>query len=54
MTLHQRIAEALGWPLQDVRGFSLATLRDLVQDPGLKADISKVLAEGSHILGALA
>lgn len=29
-TLHDRIAESLGWEVEDVRSFSLQTLRELV------------------------
>lgn len=52
MTLHQRIAEALGWSMQDVRSLSLASLRDLVQDPELRADITRAIARGDHLVGA--
>lgn len=49
MTLHQRIAEALGWTLAEVRSFSLAALRDLVTDAKLKADITHAIASGDHL-----
>ena len=51
MTLHQRIAEALGWPMRDVQSMSLATLRDLVTDPELRADITRAIARGDHLVG---
>lgn len=41
-SLHQRIANALGWPLADVQSMSLRSLRELVRpiDPQLGEDIS--------------
>lgn len=33
MTLHERIAQALGWPLRDVQSMSLQALRELLR-PG--------------------
>lgn len=31
MSLHERIAKVLGWPLSDVYSMSLLTLRELVK-----------------------
>jgi hypothetical protein len=31
MSLHARIAEILGWTVEETQSFSLATLRDLVR-----------------------
>jgi len=31
VSLHQRIAEALGWTVEQARSFSLPALRDLVR-----------------------
>jgi len=49
--LHERIAAALGWPIDDVRSMSLPTLRDLVRphDAKLARDIGEILGEGSHV-----
>jgi hypothetical protein len=51
VTLHERIAEALGWSLKDVQGFSLQSLRDIVPDPKLKALCSDAIRSGSYIFG---
>lgn len=52
--LHTRIARALGWTESQARTFSLPALRDLVRlvDAGLAAEISSVIARGSHVAGA--
>jgi hypothetical protein len=34
--LHERIAKALGWTLEEVRSFSLPTLREVVRPISLK------------------
>jgi len=49
--LHFRIAEVLGWTLDEVRSFSLLALRDLVRplDAKLAADISAVVRQGEHL-----
>jgi hypothetical protein len=43
MTLHERIAEKLGWPLQDVKATSPYSLRELVMplDPPLADEITQ-------------
>lgn len=50
-TLHDRIALTLGWSDRDVTSFSLPTLRELVRpvDPSLAAEITEVIALGSHL-----
>lgn len=51
MTLHERIAAALGWSLEDALSFSLPALRDIVRitHPKLAAEISAVLTAGTHV-----
>ncbi len=50
-TLRDRIAEALGWTLEETLGLSLASLRELVRplDSKLVADIDEVIRTGAHI-----
>ena len=52
MTLHEKIAVALGWTETEAAGFSLAALRNLVRpvDPGLAEEISDVIVRGIHII----
>lgn len=52
MTLHEKIAKVLCWPLSDTRSLSLASLRELVRpvSPDLAAEISLVIERGEHIL----
>jgi hypothetical protein len=52
MSIHERIAAALNWSLNDVRSFSLPALRDMVRpvNPALASEISLALARGSHLL----
>jgi len=52
MTLHARIARALGWTLAETQSFSLASLRALVRpvDAKLASEISEVLRTGAHIV----
>lgn len=51
MSLHQRIAQALGWTEEQTHSFSLAALRDLVRPVSTKLahEIDVVLASGSHV-----
>ena len=51
MTLHERIALALGWSERDVRGFSLLTLRELLRPrhPKLFAEVTNLIQSGGHI-----
>ena len=52
MSLHARIAGALGWTIEETRQFSLVALRDLVRpvDPKLADEISEVVQSGRVIL----
>lgn len=49
--LHERIAQALGWPLRDVQSFSLHALRDLVRpvSPKLAHEITAVISSGRYV-----
>jgi len=49
--LHQRIAQALGWPIRDVTSFSLSALRELVRplDVGPANEISHKIEIGKHV-----
>lgn len=49
--MHERIAKALGWTVEQTHGFSLAALRDLVRpvDPALADEISRQIQSGSYI-----
>jgi hypothetical protein len=51
MTLHERIAQALGWTVEQAQSFSLPALRDLVRpiSPKLAAEISETISSGRHI-----
>lgn len=53
MSLHERIARALGWTVKDAQSLSMAALRDLVRpvDPCLAEDISDHIQSGRYILG---
>lgn len=48
MTLHARIAEALGWTVRDARSLSLQSLRELVRPthPNLAEQISCEIRSG--------
>ncbi len=49
--LHERIAACLGWTVDEVRSFSLASVRELVRgkDDALHDEISTVIQRGLHI-----
>ncbi len=51
-TLHERIAQALGWTEEQAKSFSLPALREVVRpvDPKLAAEIGEVVQAGSHLL----
>jgi len=51
MDLHERIAQALGWTVQQTQSLSLAALRDLVRPVSQKlaAEISNVIQSGGHL-----
>jgi hypothetical protein len=49
--LKARCAAALGWSERDVRGVSLAALRELVRarHPKLAAEITEILRRGAYL-----
>lgn len=49
--LHERIAKALGWPIDEVRRMSLHALRELVRQvsPKLAEEITIVIATGEVV-----
>lgn len=49
--LRERIANVLGWTVEETNQFSLATLREMVREksPKLAHLISDVIARGEHI-----
>jgi hypothetical protein len=51
--LHQRIANALGWTVEDTQKFNLHMLREMVRDKDseLARDISVCIRTGNHIFG---
>jgi len=53
MTLHERIAAALGWKLEDAQSYSLQTLRELVRPvaPKLAREITEHLVRGWVVKG---
>ena len=52
-SLHERIANELGWSVQDTRSFSMPMLRDIVRkkSPKLAHEIDVLIGSGGHILG---
>jgi hypothetical protein len=52
-TLDERIAEALGWPLRDVRSMSRQSLRELVRpaNPDLAREIDVEIRSGRYVSG---
>lgn len=52
MSIHERIAAALGWTLRDVNSMSMQSLRELVRpvDPSLAADITQHITSGAYIV----
>jgi hypothetical protein len=53
VSLHARIASALGWPRTDAESLSLAALRELVRPshPALAEEISTLIQGGQHVAG---
>ena len=53
MSLHARIAAALGWSEKDAQSFSLLTLRELLREkhPKLAAEITETVRSGRNIIG---
>jgi hypothetical protein len=51
--LHERIAAALGWSVEDARSFGLHGLRDLVRPVSTKlaAEIGEAILTGSVLVG---
>lgn len=51
MSLHERIAQALGWTVSEAHSFSLATPRECVRhvNPKLAAEIDELVRTGEHI-----
>lgn len=49
--LHERIATALGWTVDDVRSMSLQTLRDVVRPVSAKLahEITNAIQSGSYV-----
>ena len=45
-----RIAQALGWTEEQVKGFSLRALRELLPEGKLKHDVTQAIQTGSYIL----
>lgn len=52
MTLHERIAKALGWTVEQAQSFSLPALRDLVRpvSPKLAHEITLAINLGTVVL----
>jgi hypothetical protein len=53
MSLHARIAAALGWTEADVKSMSLASLREVVRPVSAKlaAELDGVIRSGAHVVG---
>jgi hypothetical protein len=52
MSLHARVAAALGWTEEQTKAFSLLALREMVRDkPKLVAAIERELRTGNVLLG---
>ena len=56
MSLHERIAAALGWTVEDTRSLGLHSLREVVRPISAKltAEIEHSIRYGSYILGETA
>ena len=52
MSLHERIAQALGWTVAQTQSFSLRALRELVRpvSPKLVAEIDQLEGTGAVLL----
>jgi hypothetical protein len=50
--LHERIARALGWTVEQTQSFSLAALRELVRPVNAKlaAECDTVIRSGAHLV----
>ena len=51
-SLHERIADALKWSINDAKSLSLSSLRELVReiDPALANEIMGIIERGETIL----
>lgn len=51
MSLHSRIAEALGWTVQETQQFSFQSLREIVRpvSPKLVHELDERIRSGRHI-----
>lgn len=51
--LRQRVADALGWTVEDTEKFSIIALRDFLpaSKHKLKHELDLILRSGSHIIG---
>jgi len=51
--LRQRVADALGWTVEDTEKFSVSALRDILPERKhkLKHELNLVIRSGSHIIG---
>lgn len=51
--LRRRVADALGWTVEQTQGFSVPSLRELVRrkHPDLALEIDGVVQRGDHVLG---
>ncbi len=52
MTLHERIAEVLGWSVADARSFSLSALREMVRpvSPKLAHEITQTIHSSAYVV----
>jgi hypothetical protein len=53
MSLHERIAEALGWTVEQTQSFNLYALREMVRPVSKKlyAEITVEIASGRVVIG---
>jgi hypothetical protein len=53
MSIHERIATALGWTEAEVKSFSFQSLREVVRpvSPKLAAELDEAIRSGSYIIG---
>lgn len=53
MSLHERIAQALGWTVAETQRFSFQALRSMVRgvDPKLEHELTVEIQTGSYIVG---
>lgn len=53
MSLHERIAEVLGWTEEEVKSFSFQTLREILRpvSPKLVHELDVEIRTGAYIIG---